>query len=137
MSQGATPAGHDGPIVFFDGTCGLCFASVRWCIRHDRGGRLRYAPLRGSTAAEMLGPISEDSIVVSRPGWPRERVLIRSDAILEILRAIGGVWGLVGVLGRAVPRGVRDGLYRFVARRRKRWVREACAMTGDARLFLP
>jgi predicted DCC family thiol-disulfide oxidoreductase YuxK len=110
---------------------------VQWCIRRDRLARLRFAPLQGDTARALLGEIREDSIVVYTPSPPR--ALLRSDAILEICRTLGGVWGLLAVAGRLVPRFVRDGVYRYIAKRRKRWMPEACAMPSEAtaRRFLP
>ncbi|HTE07093.1 MAG TPA: DCC1-like thiol-disulfide oxidoreductase family protein, partial [Planctomycetota bacterium] len=37
------------PILFFDGTCGLCSGVVRWCLRRDRRAVLHFAPLQGAT----------------------------------------------------------------------------------------
>ena len=131
--QPATPPPR--VIVFYDGTCGLCALSVQWCLRHDPAGRLWFAPLQGSTAAAFIGPIHEDSIVVLGPQGPK----LRSDAVLQIWRELGGPWRLLAGLGRIVPRGLRDRLYRFVAARRKRWIPEACALPGTlpASRFLP
>ena len=43
-----------GPILFFDGVCGLCSRCVDFSLRHDRSGLVRFAPLQGSMAAELL-----------------------------------------------------------------------------------
>lgn len=62
----------------------------------------------------------------------RERdgaVFLRSDALIELARALGG-WCRVGVLGRVIPRCLRDGIYRWFARNRHRFGRggDACRM---------
>jgi predicted DCC family thiol-disulfide oxidoreductase YuxK len=108
------------PILFYDGACGLCARSVQWCLDHDRRGRLRFAPLQGATYAALAvdeKPMELDTVVLFDAG----RLHVRGDAALRILRHVGGGWAVLGAIGRIVPAFVRDGLYRFVARRRHRW----------------
>jgi predicted DCC family thiol-disulfide oxidoreductase YuxK len=52
-----------------------------------------------------------------------ERVRVRSDAALAAAGYLGGAWKLA-VLGRLVPRLVRDAAYDFVARHRHRMFAE-------------
>ena len=116
--------------VLYDGVCGLCDRGVAWLVRHDRRGALRFAPLQGETAAAVrarhpaLPPLDETMIFVEAPGTPAERVRVRSDSALAIVARLGGGWRLVAALGRIVPPPLRDSVYRFVARRRKRWFGE-------------
>jgi predicted DCC family thiol-disulfide oxidoreductase YuxK len=42
-------------------------------------------------------------------------LLMRSSAALYILERMGGLWRVIGVLGRVVPRGLRDGVYDGIA----------------------
>src|SRR6188508_2010974 len=44
---------NTGPILFFDGDCGLCTRAVQWCLTHDHKHTLRFAPLQGSTYAAV------------------------------------------------------------------------------------
>jgi len=108
------------PILFYDGDCGLCDGSVRWCLRHDRDRVLRFAPLQGSTYAALTLPdrpsALETLVLVDAAG-----LHLRSDAVLRALGHIGGGWGAVAGVGRLVPRPIRDACYRFVARHRRRW----------------
>ncbi|MCG3127112.1 MAG: hypothetical protein CHACPFDD_01970 [Phycisphaerae bacterium] len=109
-----------GPILFYDGDCGLCARSVRWCLRHDRAGRLRYAPLQGATYAQLATADKpaqlESMVVVDAAGMH-----LRGDAVLALLAHVGGVWGVLAAVGRVIPRFVRDAAYRFIAARRLRW----------------
>ncbi len=59
-------------------------------------------------------------------------VLLRSDAFLEMAAALGGVWKIC-LLGRLVPRFLRDGIYRLIVRNRHRWWRgtSVCEMTDE------
>lgn len=109
-----------GPILFYDGTCGLCARSVQWCLDHDRRARLRFAPLQGATYAALAvdaKPTELDTVVLFDEG----KLHVRSDAVLRILRHVGGGWSVLGAIGRIIPRFARDAAYRFVARRRHAW----------------
>ncbi len=57
--------------------------------------------------------------VVVEYDQPAERLLARSDAILFLLKHLGGIWKLAAV-GRILPRTIRDGIYGLVARNRYR-----------------
>jgi predicted DCC family thiol-disulfide oxidoreductase YuxK len=129
----------DYPIVFFDGVCGLCNASVDRLLRWDRRAVLRFAPLQGSTAAAMLPPHMVrdlDSLVLLDAQGPH----LRSDAALLALKYVGGPWRLLSAL-RVVPRPLRDGVYGLIARRRYQWFgrKESCRLPGpqEREPFLP
>lgn len=57
---------------------------------------------------------------------------VRSDAIVRMLRAIGGPWTVAAWMLRILPRRLRDAGYRFVARRRLKWfgVADRCDLPG-------
>jgi predicted DCC family thiol-disulfide oxidoreductase YuxK len=117
--------------VFYDGGCGLCHRSVRFVIARDPQGRaFRYAPLGGETFGREVEPakahdLPDSFVVVTRDG----RVLVRWGAVLHVLAALGGIWRVLAVTGRIVPRPVGDFLYDRVAAVRKRLFRppdDAC-----------
>lgn len=128
------------PVLYFDGECGLCSRSVPWCLKHERRPLLRFAPLQGVTYAAVDVP--------GKPAGMQTLVLVdaaglhmKSEAVLRMLRYVGGPWAAVGWIGRWVPRLVRDAAYQFVAARRYRWFGRAavCAAPGGAASarFLP
>lgn len=124
-------------IVYFDGLCGLCNGFVDFLLRHDRAHRLRFASLRGATAATQAGlPSGMDSVVVVHHG----RVLLRTDAALFVLQQLGGVFALSRVF-TVVPRSWRDAVYGVIARHRYRWFgrRAQCRLPAphEAPWFLP
>jgi len=107
------------PIVLYDGGCGWCTGWAGWLCRRDRRERFRLAPLDGETARRLLdGPPPKDTmvLVVPRAGGPPER-LTESDAVLGVLKRLGGPWRAFALLA-FVPRPLRDAAYRQVARRR-------------------
>ena len=132
-------------LVFFDGQCGLCHASVRFVLRHEGRSPARpsFAPLQGETFQRMrpdLGIESlPDSLIVFTAGG---RTLVRSDATLHLLMGLGGGWRVLGRIGKWCPRPVRDGIYRIVAAIRRRVLPapvDACSVVSqDSRdRFLP
>jgi predicted DCC family thiol-disulfide oxidoreductase YuxK len=145
-------SGHvEPPLILYDGVCGLCDRFVRRVLRADGEGRFHFAPLQGETAARILagagrkpGPPGEaprSVILVLDAGSPDQRLLSKSDAVLEIYRLLGGIGWAIWAAGRAVPRFVRDGLYDFIAARRYRWFGrfDACTRPPEewSRRFLP
>lgn len=104
--------------VFFDGDCGFCQRWVRLVVKHDHDGRaFRFAPRKGETfrslvAAERREALPPSILVLTTDG----RILSRSSAVLHILERLGGGWRLMAVVGRMVPTGIREVVYRFVAR---------------------
>jgi predicted DCC family thiol-disulfide oxidoreductase YuxK len=113
------------PIVFYDGVCGLCNRLVQFLLKRDRHDRLRFASLQSEFASSLLKRHGLDSrdldtvYLVLDYKQSSERVLARSDAILYLLRQLGGVWGIAG-LGRVLPKWVRDGIYKIIAGNRYR-----------------
>jgi len=117
---------ESGPIILYDGVCGLCNRLVQFLLKHDKQGRLRYASLQSDFAAKVLqrhgiDPKDLDTVnVIENHERPGERVLQRSDAILRAGRELGGFWSGSAVAANVIPRAVRDVVYRFVARNRYR-----------------
>ncbi len=116
------------PLLLYDGACGFCAASVQFVLRHERRHSLRFAALESDIGRAIrsrhphLGAV-DSMIWVDEAGSPRERVLTRSAAALEVARYMGGVWRLAAI-GRAVPSFLRDAVYDFIARHRHTLVRE-------------
>lgn len=137
-----------GPVLLFDGECGLCRRVVRLLLRLDRRGVLRFAPLQGPSAQDYLRaqglPATNFETLVLVPDWSRRETgdhLLRTAGVIAALRAAGGM-GRVLAAGLALfPAGWRDAAYARVSRWRHRifgaW-REPPATAGDGMdRFLP
>lgn len=115
----------DHPVLLYDGLCGFCDATVRFVMKHDRRGVLRFATLQGDFAREVIARHPElagvDSLVLVEqdPRTGAERVYVRSTGALRVARYLGGVWHLARALA-IVPRFLRDLLYDAFARVRYR-----------------
>jgi predicted DCC family thiol-disulfide oxidoreductase YuxK len=108
------------PIVFFDGVCGLCNGFVDVILRADKAGALHFAPLQGDTARRLLPSPPDDAETWSMLYMDERGLYTRSDAALEILRRLGGIWSVLALI-RVVPRFLRDAVYGVIARNRYRW----------------
>lgn len=121
----------DAPLrVYFDHVCPLCRGTVRAALRLESpAGSLRFAPLDGQASRERLGEDGRsslpDSLVVETPDGALH---VRSDAVLEVLKRLGRPGRAAAWLLRAVPRPLRDGAYRVIARIRRpfRYSSERC-----------
>jgi len=116
-----------GPVLLFDGECGLCQRFVRLMLRLDRRGNLRYAPLQGPTAQAYLGahglPTKDFDTIVFVPDWARREqteFLLRTDGLIAALRACGPAARILATALSILPARWRDGIYRAVGRWRYR-----------------
>lgn len=111
------------PIFLYDGVCGLCNRGVQLILRRDVEGRFRYAALQSVFAKSLLArhganPADLDTVYVVLSSGESELLLARSDAVMFVLRQLGGLWRVPAWFLRCLPRGVRDWLYSLVARNR-------------------
>jgi predicted DCC family thiol-disulfide oxidoreductase YuxK len=119
-------------IVLFDGACDLCNGTVRFILRRDAPGRFRIASQQSIVGRELL---DQHGLTTAQPQTvvviDADQVLTRSDAVIHILRRLGGGWRFVAVLGRFVPRPLRDAGYNLIARHRHVFLR------GPASCMIP
>ena len=112
---------NDKAVILFDGVCNLCNASVNFVIDRDREGYFKFGALQSDEGRILLqeSGITEeylDSIILVE----NDQVYRESDAALRIARRLTGGWPLIYYF-RWIPRGIRDGIYRWIARNRYSW----------------
>lgn len=111
---------HDH-LLLFDGVCHLCDASVRFILRHDPTGRIKFAPIQSPLGSRLytqhgLDPAAPNAMLFLTPRGAFQA----SDAALELARTLGGMWQLA-LIFKPLPRVLRDAAYYFIARHRYRW----------------
>lgn len=121
-----------GPILLFDGHCGLCNGCVNFVLRRDGKARFRFAALQSPAGLRLRKaaaiPGSVDSIVLCENG----RVWVRSSAALRIARDLGPPWSLLWAF-MVVPRFIRDAVYDIIAANRLAWFgRDQCRVPKEA-----
>lgn len=124
---------HDH-LLLFDGVCHLCDASVRFILRLDPAGKVKFAPIQSALGRELysrhgLDPEAPNTFLFLTP----HGAFRASDAALEVARTLGGLWKLA-LIYKPLPRALRDPLYFFIARHRYRWFgeEETCMMPTAA-----
>jgi predicted DCC family thiol-disulfide oxidoreductase YuxK len=141
------------PILLYDGVCGLCNRFVQFILRRDRNAIFRFASLQSAFASRILArhganPTDLDTVYVvvnpdlnpdlrkespTQGAQPNESLLTRSEAVLFVLKQLGGPWRPTAFLLQLPPKFLRDLAYNAVARHRYRIFgrSEVCTLPCD------
>lgn len=112
---------EDKMLLLYDGDCGLCNRAVQWLLQRDRRDTFRFCALQSATAKQILESAppairNSDSIIL----YAGHRFFHLSTAALKAAAGLGGKYRLLSVF-LWIPAFLRDSIYRFIARNRKRW----------------
>jgi predicted DCC family thiol-disulfide oxidoreductase YuxK len=108
------------PIILFDGVCNLCNGGVNFAMDHDADAKFRYASLQGTVAQSLLlregkHPTQTQTIVLVTP----EKAYYASHAVAKICSKLDlPLLKLMGNVGQALPKQLREPIYKFVSRHR-------------------
>jgi predicted DCC family thiol-disulfide oxidoreductase YuxK len=106
----------DGPVVLFDGVCVFCSASMRFILKHDATGRLRFAALQTAAGRAIA---ARHGLVVDRPSSfyvvDAGRALSHAQALLFVARHLRRPWSWLACLG-VLPEPLLDRAYGVLAR---------------------
>ncbi|MGC9341817.1 MAG: thiol-disulfide oxidoreductase DCC family protein [Bacteroidales bacterium] len=107
-------------IVFFDGYCHLCSGSVSFILKYEKEPKLYFSSLQSDFAKKNIPEfISEnkdpESVILYKAG----EIYSHSDAALQISRYLRSPLKYLYFF-RYVPRFMRDGIYKFIAKNRYR-----------------
>ncbi len=115
-------------MVVFDGECAFCSRWVDFLLRFDRKDTFRFAARQSQSGIAFsrragLPETGVGSIVLVEG----EFVLLRSEAVLRMLKLLGFPFSLAGIFG-IIPIFLRDAVYDAIARNRTKWFgkRAAC-----------
>jgi len=105
-------------LILFDGVCNFCNSAVQIVIEIDRQKIFKFAAIQSELGQQLyrqhgLDPIDIQTLMLV----DGERVLTRSDAVLEVLARLDGGWQLLSGF-RAMPQPLRDWAYSEFARQR-------------------
>lgn len=108
-------------IIFYDGNCPMCNTWVKRILKWDSKKVFSFAALESETAQKLLKPLfpkylEENTIIL----YADDRIYLRSTAVMHILVSLG----FPANLGSAMiifPRGLRDGVYDWIANRRYKY----------------
>lgn len=127
-------------VIFFDGYCGLCNHTVTLLIKLDKNKILRYSSLQGNYAKEVLDSDHielDPSLIFRREGISYEK----AEAVLHILRKLGGIYKFMGFLLKLFPIFILNKIYDLVARNRYYFFgkNDSCFVPNEEhkKLFIP
>ena len=105
-----------GWVLFFDGDCAFCSRSVKEVAKRDKRGNVSFAPLQGKLAEEkgFSGHAVDKGGTMILLREEDGKVFTRSDAWLELTKALGGGWQFFRIF-QWIPRPLRDWVYQMVA----------------------
>jgi predicted DCC family thiol-disulfide oxidoreductase YuxK len=98
-----------GEVLYYDGNCAMCHGFIRFLLAEERTGTLRFSPLQSDSFRNAV-PEGEraslpDSLVLRTHDG---KLLLRSDAVVHVMAAMGGLWSALASLLRLVPRPLRN-----------------------------
>jgi predicted DCC family thiol-disulfide oxidoreductase YuxK len=104
--------------VLFDSSCKLCTGLIRFIKRRDNNNRFLLVSLqseegKGVLQEAGLSETDSNTAVYIRDG----RTFLRSSAVLNILKDLGGYWKLLFAF-IIIPSIIRDFIYRLIASNR-------------------
>lgn len=120
------------PVILFDGFCNLCNGTVDFLIKKDRKKLFIYVPLQSETGKFFIQkfqiPVNTDSVILIN----ENKVYFESDSVIAIAGLLSYPWKL-GIFGKFIPKKIRDGFYRLIAKNRYRWFgkRKTCRIPPD------
>ncbi len=126
------------PIVFYDGDCGLCNRSVAFVLKNEKAPVIHFAAIQSSFTLEFFTKNSWDAPDLSTVYfYENGKLNQKSTAALKLGRYLKAPrsWMIAFLI---VPKFIRDGVYNFIAKRRKRISKGYCVMPkpGDKERFL-
>jgi len=113
-------------VILFDGTCAFCERSVRFIASRDQG-YFKFGASQNAEGQALLAKFGTSrqaarSLILIEG----DQIFLRSDAVLRIAGRMNAPWRFASVF-LAVPRQIRDLVYRFVAAIRHRIAGESNA----------
>lgn len=125
-------------IVFYDGECGFCNRSVAFVLKNDKTKLIHFAPIQSSFTKELFDAKGFDSPDMSTFYYYESGTLYaKSSAAIKLAKHLKFPHNFLRAFG-IVPRIVRDGVYDFIAKRRKSISKGFCVMPSEQqkKLFL-
>jgi predicted DCC family thiol-disulfide oxidoreductase YuxK len=127
--------GNKQSIVLFDGECTLCSRLVQFLLRHNHSGSLSFASLQSETGTKTLLMAEMtlnrgDTVLLLQ-----NNVLYSySTAVLKIVAHLGFPWRLLGIFV-IVPTGIRDLIYKYIAKNRYKWFGRKSFCIPDQKVY--
>lgn len=113
-------------LILYDGVCRLCNHLNQFVLKRDHHEKFRFASVQSALARQLLGaykknPNDLDTMyVIADYKAASERIFSKAHAALFVLREIGGVWRILGLM-EIIPPFALNFVYDLIAKTRYRF----------------
>ena len=115
-------------IIFYDGDCGLCNRSVAFVLKHEKEKTVLFAAIQSEFTKELFLTNGWQSPDLSTfYFYENGKLHSKSTAALSLSKYLKFPQSLLRAFF-IVPRFIRDGVYDFIAKRRRRISKGFCVM---------
>lgn len=122
------------PIIIFDGSCSFCNYWVQFVLKKDKKEIFYFLDSQKEVAQAILSSfevndLPKQTVIV----FYKDQLYLFSDAVLFVMKKLGYI---IRYLGYFIPKSLRDGIYKFIARHRYKitfWNKD-CLMPDENQL---
>lgn len=121
------------PILFYDGSCGVCNGFVQWVLKNDKSGTIYFCSLQSEQTKKILSPYKEFEGVddLNTLYFVKNNILYkRSKAIINILQTMKTKGCLLWLL-KLVPAFISDIGYKCFANNRYWFKIKQCSLIEE------
>ena len=105
-------------IIIFDGVCNFCNGAVNFILKRDKHNRFMFTPMQSNFAKTLIEEFQKEKVDLDTIILIKNNIVfVRSEAALEIVKDLSGLWFLFGVF-KIIPVFIRDYFYKAFARNR-------------------
>ena len=126
---------HGWSVMLYDGNCVLCSSAARYISKRSTRSLLAFCAMQSDAGREALAALGKslrdyETVIVLE----ENKVLERGDAALRLFEHMLHPWPHIARLVRRIPGGLRDAIYRVVARYRFRILarRDECMLIAES-----
>lgn len=120
-------------VVLFDGVCNLCNSFVRWIIKRDKSGQLKFSSLQSDYGRNIIELHNiHDQYLNTVIYLEDDQIYFRSEAVLRIIKQTHSIYSMAFAF-RIIPGFIRDWIYNFIAKNRYFWFgkSDACQLPPE------
>lgn len=99
----------------------MCSSLIQWVMKKDSKGNIKFAALQDEKIENLIKKTPQhiqhsDSVILYSKG----EFYHHSTAVLKLYGILGFPWSILKVF-LLIPTFIRDAIYKFIARNRKKW----------------
>lgn len=125
-------------IIFYDGDCGFCNATVQFVLKHEKTSDIYFSALQSEFSLSFFSNNQyEEPDLSTFYFYSDGNLYSKSTAAIKVVRFLRFPYPLLSVF-IVVPRFIRDRGYDFIAKRRKKIMKAFCVIPNpeDRNRFL-